>query len=229
MYDDLDTLVRTRLSWHMLAEHVVSPARYSAIGRIGLELSSGGYATPWFAVANGDQRVAVDGVTLSVESRTAAGVSARGREITTLRECADFVGVTPGAPSNVYPPATPLDLDASLAIDAAAGRALSEWWQQMQAGLQSLLAAAGSDAGITLWPEHFDLATSFNAVNYGASPGDGWHRAPYLYVGPHSGPGDDPFWNAPFGAARSWTEVSSADEAVDFLTQGRALAASGRG
>ncbi len=224
MYDDLDTLVRTRLSWHTLAEHVVSPARYAAVGRIGLELSSGGYATPWFAAPDGDQRVAVDGATLAVETRTSAGVASRGREITTVRECAEFVGVTPGAPANVYPPATPLDLDASLPIDAAAAHALSDWWQQMQAALQSLLATAGSDAGITLWPEHFDLATSVDEVNYGASPGDQWHPAPYLYVGPYSGPGDDPFWNAPFGAARSWTEVGSVEAAVEFLKQGRALA-----
>jgi hypothetical protein len=223
VYADLDTLVRTRLSWHMLAEHVVSPARYAAVRRIGLELSSGGYATPWFAAADGDRQVAVAGTTLSVAARTAAGVSTRGREISTLRECAEFVGVAPGAPAEVYPPATPLDLDATLTVDAAAANALSYWWQQMQTALESVLATAGSDAGITLWPEHFDLATSFDAVNYGASPGDDWHPAPYVYVGPHAGPGDDPFWNAPFGAAQSWTEIQSADAAVDFFERGRAL------
>ncbi len=39
-------------------------------------------------------------------------------------------------------------------------------------------------------------------VNLGASPGDGFSTEPYLYVGPWSAerPGDDGYWNAPFGA-----------------------------
>ena len=35
-----------------------------------------------------------------------------------------------------------------------------------------------------LWPEHFDLAIDVDEVNYGVSPGDGYHGAPYAYVGP---------------------------------------------
>ena len=38
-------------------------------------------------------------------------------------------------------------------------------------------------------------------VNYGMSPGDGFHAAPYAYVGPWT-PREGAFWNVPFGALR---------------------------
>jgi hypothetical protein len=75
-----------------------------------------------------------------------------------------------------------------------------------------------------LWPEHLDVAVVVDAVNYGGSLGDDAIPEPYVYVGPHGGPPSaDPFWNAPFGAAMTFDRIHSADEAVGFFAQGRAL------
>ena len=41
---------------------------------------------------------------------------------------AEFAGVTPGAPAEVYEPATPLDLKAPLLIEPAAARLLAQWY-----------------------------------------------------------------------------------------------------
>jgi hypothetical protein len=48
-------------------------------------------------------------------------------------------------------------------------------------------------------------------VNLGGSPGDGFSDEPYLYVGPWTSdrPGDSEFWNAPFGAFRTWSQLGA--------------------
>ena len=63
-------------------------------------------------------------------------------------------------------------------------------------------------------------------INYGASPGDDHIADPYLYVGPHDGPppGDPAFWNAPFGAARTFRQIGTVAEAAAFFRDGRARA-----
>ena len=65
---------------------------------------------------------------------------------------------------------------------------------------------------IQLWPEHFDLALDLGPesgrANFGASPGDGGHALPYLYVGPWN-PNDDPFWNAGTYARLGYEELSA--------------------
>jgi hypothetical protein len=54
----------TRESLHTLAEHVLAAARYHAIGRIGLTVVEGGFATPPFG---DDQRtIGVEGTDLVV-------------------------------------------------------------------------------------------------------------------------------------------------------------------
>lgn len=93
---------------------------------------------------------------------------------------------------------------------------------------------AALDASRTqLWPEHFDVGTTVtigagdaDRVNLGASPGDGFHPDPYLYVGPwgsdRPGPGD--YWNAPFGAVLGYADLAASDDpvaaGVAFLTAG---------
>src|SRR5579859_7581503 len=42
------TLAGTRLALHRLAEHVISPARRAANGKIGLRYTRGGFGTPFF-------------------------------------------------------------------------------------------------------------------------------------------------------------------------------------
>ena len=74
-----------------------------------------------------------------------------------------------------------------------------------------------------LWPEHFDLAIDVDEVNYGVSPADGYHGAPYAYVGPWT-PREGEFWNAPFGAVRAATELADADAVAAFFVAGRSAA-----
>ena len=69
---------------------------------------------------------------------------------------------------------------------------------------------------VQLWPEHFDVAieaqaTAERRVNLGGSPGDAPGDEPYLYVGPWTAdrPGDPDFWNAPYGAKRTLSELAA--------------------
>ena len=110
--------------------------------------------------------------------------------------------------------------------DCSPARLLAQW-HQLGAGAMGLLAAeiAGDEPGaVVLWPEHFDVGMTAAAINYGASPGDDQVNEPYLYVSPHGGPptGDPAFWNAPFGAARTFRQVGTVAEAAAFFRDGRA-------
>jgi hypothetical protein len=209
-----DRFPETRDALHAVAEHVLAAARYQAAGRIGLEVTEGGFATPPF----GD-----DGRVLAViGTELVAGDGGRA-PLTTLRAAGELAGITPGAPADVYTPATPLDLDTPLAVDDEAARRLAAWFALGDAALRELtVAIAGDDPSpITLWPEHFDLGTRAAGVNYGVSPGDEQVEAPYLYVGPDAPDPADEFWNQSFGATATWNEIRSVPDAVAFFTEGR--------
>ena len=213
-------LAATRAGWHRVAEHILASALYRATGKIGLVPSPGGFRTPSFGT---DARfLAVDGTELVVGG---AGGTKR-TPLTTIRAAAEFAGVTPGAPAEVYEPATPLDLDAPLMIDPDAARLLAEWYGLGAQALSRLAAEIPGDqpTAPVLWPEHFDVGMTAAAINYGASPGDDHVADPYLYVGPHDGPppGDPAFWNAPFGAARTFRQVGTVAAAAAFFRDGRA-------
>ena len=89
--------------------------------------------------------------------------------------------------------------------------------------------------GLQIWPEHFDLGTDLDAspggerMNVGGSPGDSYLSEPYLYVGPRNSarPGDAAYWNAPFGAALTFTALRATDRpgdaALAFLVRGAEL------
>ncbi len=213
-------LAATRAGWHRVAEHILASALYRATGKIGLVPSPGGFRTPSFGT---DARfLAVDGTELVVGD-------ARGTKrtpLTTIRAAAEFAGVTPGAPVEVYEPATPLDLDEPLMIDPDAARLLAEWYGLGAQALSRLAAEIPGDkpTGPVLWPEHFDVGMTAAAINYGASPGDDRVADPYLYVGPHDGPppGDPAFWNAPFGATRTVRQIGTVAAAAAFFRDGRA-------
>jgi len=212
-------LAATRDGLHRVAEHVLAAARHAAAGKIGLIPSPGGFRTPPFR-ADG-RFLAVDGTELVVGD--AAGT--RRTALTTIRAAAEFAGVTPGAPAQVYRPATPLDLDEPLTIDADAARLLADWYR-LGAEAMSRLATEipGDEPGaVVLWPEHFDVGMTAAAINYGASPGDDQLPEPYLYVGPHDGPppGDPAFWNAPFGAVRTFRQIGTVAEAAAFFRDAR--------
>jgi hypothetical protein len=214
------SLAATRAGLHRVAEHILTSALYRATGSIGLVSSPGGFRTPSFGT---DARfLAVDGTELVVSG--AAGT--RRTPVTTVRAAAEFAGITPGAPAEVYQPATPLDLDAPLMIEPDAARLLAQWYGLGAQALSRLAAEIPGDqpGAPVLWPEHFDVGITAAGINYGASPGDDHIADPYLYVGPHDGPppGDPAFWNAPFGAARTFGQAGTAAEAAAFFRDGRA-------
>jgi len=215
-------LAATRDGLHRVAEHILAAGLYAASGEIGLVPSPGGFRTQPFG-ADG-RFLAVDGTELLV------GVAAATRRaaLTTIRAAAEFAGVMPGAVARVYEPATPLDLDEPLTIDLMAARLLAEWYQLGAQALSRFAAEVPGDqpSPVVLWPEHFDVGITAAAINYGASPGDDHIADPYVYVGPHDRPppGDPAFWNAPFGAARTFRQIGTVAEAAAFFRDGRARA-----
>jgi len=216
-----------RESLHRLAEHVISPALYANTGKIGLRQSPGGFATPPF----GDTRrvIAVDGDELV--DRDDSGQS-RSSAITTIADAARFVGITPGAPSDLYRPNTPLEPDTALTVDIDAADVVAMWYELTDMALRAFAASIAEDAPTEaqLWPEHFDLAMTADRINYGGSLGDSYIDVPYLYVGPFEGRPEkpDPFWNQSFGAAIGFDEIASIQDAFDFFGRGRLLARESR-
>jgi hypothetical protein len=226
----IDDLVATREAWHALAEHVLAKARYVATGRIGLRATAGGFGTPPYPSQEGERQLLVVGDQLVVRDDHGE----RSAPITTLAAAGEHVGVEPGAPTDVYTPTTPFTPDAPLAVDPATAARLADWFALVDQALAALRAEHPDEdpAEAQLWPEHFDLATTLHpspdhGVNYGGSPGDEGHPAPYLYVGPWNVPTGG-FWNEPFGASRSLDEVGSVQDALAFFREGHEQAARAR-
>ena len=109
--------------------------------------------------------------------------------------------------SLVYERREPLD------VDPEAAEALADWY----AFGDDVLRALGGEP--ILWPEHFDVAITLDDVNYGVSPGDGYHDLPYAYVGPHQVPSGS-FWNAPFGASRPIGDLPDVAAVAAFFDEG---------
>ena len=140
--------------------------------------------------------------------------------------------MTPGAPSDVYQPHTPLEPDTALKVDIDAAEVMAMWFELTDMALRAFAAAIAEDAPTEaqLWPEHFDLAMTADRINYGGSLGDSYIDVPYLYVGPFEGRPEnpDPFWNQSFGAAIGFDEIASIQDAFDFYGRGRLLARKSR-
>ncbi len=217
-------LTTTRHALHCVAEHVLAAALHEATGRIGLRATPGGFGTPPFVRGGAECQIRVDGTGLVV----AEAGSERRHRLTTIADAADHVGVVPGGPGAVYPLVTALEPDASLAIDEVAASIIHRWFAVTSAALEQF-RRDHADRGPSiaqLWPEHFDLAITMDEVNYGGSPGDAGHDAPYAYVGPWDRDRvSGGFWNEPFGASRSLADVPSVASMVAFFESGRTLAA----
>jgi hypothetical protein len=231
------TFVETRDALHRVAVHVVARARQQAAGRFGLRVTPGGFGTPEL----GDElvRVRVDGALLVRESGGVDGARSAVRPIrgASLAELADFAAVDLSAPLDVGHDTPPLgDVAVPLVVDPEAAAALGSWYVLTAGALDAVVAGVGPDATPTmvqLWPEHFDAALDLAAapdrrVNLGGSPGDGFHDEPYLYVGPWTAdrPGDQRFWNAPFGAVLGYATLAAEPDprtaAVAFFDRGLA-------
>ena len=209
--------VETRTALQRVAVHVVARARRQANGRFGLRVTHGGFGTPDFG---DDARVRVSSNLLVVERAPADGAASGARPIdgATLTELAAFAGVDLAAPLDVGHDTPDLgDPDERLQVDVAAAAALAAWYSVVGQALDLAVADLGATASasmVQLWPEHFDVALDVAALperraNLGGSPGDGFHDEPYAYVGPWTDdrPGDQAFWNAPFGAVVGHDEL----------------------
>ena len=228
-------LAATRLALHRLAFYVVSASRQAATGRIGLRSTPGGFGTPPFEDADGRVRVVrVEGADLVVESDSAV----ERAPVTTLGAAAELVGVTPDGDRGAEFDVPDLgSVTEPLVVDPEAAAVLAEWFRFGFDVLDAIRSDAGPADDATeaqLWPEHFDVGIDVGSAeagaraSYGASPGDGGHPEPYLYVAAWADiEADDPFWNdAHFtGAFLRRSELSDErdpkERAVSFLSEGR--------
>ena len=211
-----DALNATRESLHRAAEHLLAAARKRASGEITLVPAPGGVATP--ALPDG-QVVALEGADVVV--RGPRGV--QRAPLTTLADAGEAVGLQPGFPWTKHRPGTEYEPHAELVVDPTVAAALAGWFALGEKALVALAAEAQAEqpSAPQIFPEHFDLGLTAGAVNYGFSPGDDAIPTPYVYVGPHDPLTDNPFWNAPFGAYRTWDEVTTAEDAVEFFRAAR--------
>jgi hypothetical protein len=228
---DALALVRTRNAWHVLAEHVLAPARHRVNGKIGLRFTRGGFGTPYFGA---DEQVRVHDEGLVVVRDGELTIHPIGTAGGAARE----LGFEPGAPTDVYTPTTTLDADAPLEIDPASARMLGDWFGFGASVLEALRAevpASDEPARVQLWPEHFDLSVDLGIEanghrgTYGASPGDEAHPEPYLYVTPWT-PQTGSFWNEGSYASFPFSELVAApdqrERAREFFAEARTVLSS---
>lgn len=225
-----ETFARTRDELHQIAFFAMSPARYRAVGRMGLRHRPGGFGTPEFGgkVARVDEDLLV----LEQGEQTATQV------ISTVRGASQFFGVDyeVGWFDGFRDPLLPTDPDRPLEVDPEATRAIGRWFEFGWSVLGELRARAGDSGEVTeiqLWPEHFDAALEMGdqdrgeRASFGVSPGDVDHPEPYVYVAAW---GDidrsNPYWNdrtfngASLGHRQLLESGDPGSLALDFLFEG---------
>lgn len=224
---DAETLVRTRIALHALAEHLLAADLWRRTGRVGLRRTPGGFGQPEVLDDDGGRRrLRVDGSRLVVLD----GDTERWEDLGTASAAATFAQAQLGAPSEVYTPETELRAEEDLGIEASAAVLIADWFDLGERAMEEIrrVHSARSPSILQLWPEHFDLAFSMDEVNLGASPGDGEHPEPYLYVGPWQKVEGD-FWNEPWGVSLPYSPDLTVSDGVDFLEAGFAAALGLRG
>jgi len=213
-------LTTTRRSLHAVAEGLLAGPQYRATGTIRLAVRPGGFAA---SRPYGDCSViAVDGADLLV---------VRGDhrlQLPLTGTCGDLAAAA-GLPvdrlDDVYPggvrpePSTRIDVDPDAAATLAAG------WNLGDRALRAFGAEVTGDPDPkpVLWPEHFDVALGVDGSDYGVSPGDDAIPEPYAYISSAT-PNTGAFWNQPFGAARSLSDLPDLHAVIDFYRTGHALA-----
>ena len=199
------TLIATRRQLHGIAECLLAGPEYRATGEIALRIVPGGFAT------TAGPEIRLDGLDLIYEDRRVPAAGPFG-------DLAQRIGVEFGAPAMLYSDGSGAQPDDVVDLDPAAAQLILDWYALSDLALRALDTAQQP----ILWPEHFDVAILLDDRSYGSSPGDDFHATPYAYVSAHDH-GDNPFWNAPFGALRDAGEVGSAEDLVAFWREGRAL------
>jgi hypothetical protein len=193
----------TRRSLHGLAELVLAGPRYVAGGSMRLRADHDGITTwddPPVRLSRG--QLVHDSVRVDV-----AGL--------TFGEAAAAVGLTAQTLDHVYHDGVHVTPDERVTVDPAEVEVVEHALDLGNSALRSF----APDLEPVLWPEHFDIAITRGAVNYGVSPGDGYHEDPYAYVGPHEAR-CGAFWNAPFGSSRPVTELADAEGLARFFREG---------
>ncbi len=216
-----------RATLHRLATHVLARTRNGATGRFSLEPTVGGFGTPVFRTAAGTFRrlritTGDDGAYLVDEQVTSESAT---RYVAlfdiSLTALADTIGVDLDPSFAVGHDSPALgDPDRPINVDPTAVSAIGEWYALGSAAIDRSVTTptASAPSVARLWPEHFDLAIDVEVApnrrcNLGASPGDESYPDPYLYVGPWGDerPGEDGYWNAPFGAVLGHAAVVTSD------------------
>jgi len=222
----MNDFATTRRSLHRVAAHILGRRRHDVSGRFGLRAAPGGFATPAFG--DGPEVLRVAAATLVRETSSGAEyVPIDGSTLGRLAACAQ---VDLGAEFSVGADTPPLgDIDEPLTVDFATCVAIGDWyargWQALD-GVLARLPAGAAPAVLQLWPEHFDAGTHVGVgggqrCNLGVSPGDDAVDEPYMYVGPWGDerPGDEGFWNAPFGAVLRSSDVARDEDCLEAVTR----------
>lgn len=210
-------ITEARRVLHLVATHVMARRRYESSGRIGLRAAPGGIATPAFGPA--PERLRTAGAALVRE--VGGDASYTSIDGSSLRELAAFAETKLDAPFDAGRDSPdPGDPNATLQLDPDAAQRLADWWALAYRVLDTVVSGLpiGAAPGtIQIWPEHFDAATNVavdgvGRVNLGFSAGDSWRDEPYAYIGPWEPvrPGDNGYWNAPFGATLGASEFGGA-------------------
>ncbi|MHB8466173.1 MAG: hypothetical protein ACYDH6_16140 [Acidimicrobiales bacterium] len=220
-------LASVRTDLHRIAAHVLARRRKDVSGRIGLRATVGGIGTPAFG--EGPEVVRIAGAVLVRETKE--GSATMPIAGASLRDLAGFVDADVDAPLDLGADTPAVgDPDAPIVVADEAFVPFADWYDLGWRALDAVVAhlgAEGQPSVIQIWPEHFDAAVDVAVgggarVNLGASPGDGFHAEPYLYVGPWGPerPGDSGYWNAGFGAFLGRADIDGPAGAVDFLLEG---------
>ena len=211
-------LADTRRSFHALARRVVGPVRERANEQCGLRWIRGGFGTPYFGA---DAQVRVEHTTLIVQSR----FRERSAPISTLADAAELIGFdlsrdeieAAGAPLVVEP-------DAARFIGDFLGFATNVLEQ-----LRADVPPEYEPSRVELWPQTFNLMVEVGLEHagrraaFGASLGDRYHDAPYLFVTPLDVRPTGDLWRASTfsGADLSYRELRAAADqrgcALEFL------------
>jgi len=196
-------LVATRTALHGAAELLLAGPQYDVSDTVRLRVLPDGIAT----------RLAPD---LRLVGSELIAPGGRTSLTGTFAEAAARVGLVARRLDDVYSDGPGLTPDDRVEVDPTH---VSTVWAALASGDAALRAFAPEHDPI-LWPEHFDVAITVDEVNYGVSPGDGFHPTPYAYVGPWT-PRTGAFWNQPFGAARPLTSLPDATAVAEFFAEGR--------
>jgi hypothetical protein len=204
---DNETYVATRRQLRGIAESFIAGPQYRSAGTIRLAVRPDGFTAVSIPVA-------VHGSEL-VWGEDSAPLTA------TVGALALATGLGIGPPDGVYEIVDPLSSDDVLSIDPESAELVH---RSLYAGGFALTTTLLEQHPV-LWPEHFDVAVTENEVNYGVSPGDGFHPLPYAYVGPWTSR-IGAFWNAPFGAFMTLEPAHDVDrlaaDIAEFFERGRA-------